>query len=81
MNVQIGKFYEDNDENVYRCIALKQGPDSYMEAVMEVQGYADNTVTSTLLYCIFYFVHYAWLDRENPDFKLTQEVEYFPHIV
>ncbi len=78
MDLELGHFYEDNDENVYRCIALASTIDGYAEAVLRMEGYAD---TNTMIFSIFYRSHYAWLDRENPDFRLTTEVDYFPHSV
>jgi hypothetical protein len=76
MELQIGSFYIDNDEVVYRCIALRGTP-VYAEAVMEVMGDTSNT----MLFCVFYRSNWAWMDRESPDYRLVEEVEYFPHLV
>ena len=78
MDLILHKFYTDNEENVYRVIALKAGKDGYAEAVLEMQG---EFTHSSLFFSVFYRSHYAWLDRENPEFRLTEEVFYTPHVV
>jgi hypothetical protein len=78
MDIYLGKFYADNEDNIYRCIALASGPDGYAEAVMKLEGYSG---TTTIMFCVFYRSHYAWMDRENPDYRLSEEVDYFPHVV
>ena len=80
MDLILHRFYTDNEENVYRVIALKSGKDGYAEVVLEMQGDVDYG-HSTLFYSVFYRGHYAWLDRENPEFRLTEEVFYTPHVV
>ena len=80
MDLLLNRFYCDNEENIYRCIALKAGKDGYAEAVLEMQGNVDFG-HSALFFSIFYRSHYAWLDRENPEFRLTEEVHYTPHVV
>lgn len=77
MNVDVGNYYEDNDEVIYKCLAVKQVGD-YAEAVMEVMG---TPTPMTFVYAIFYRSNWAWCDRENPDFRLIHEVDYFPSIV
>jgi hypothetical protein len=77
MILRVGGFYMDNDEVLYECIALKES-DKYSEAVMRVLGDAGNNY---MYYSIFYRNHWAWCDRENCDFRLTEEVEYVPRIV
>ena len=78
MDLILHRFYTDNEENVYRVIALKAGKDGYAEAVLEMQG---EFTHSSLFFSVFYRSHYAWLDRENPEFRLTEEVFYTPHVV
>ena len=78
MDLILHRFYTDNEENVYRVIALKAGKDGYAEAVLEMQG---EFTHSSLFFSVFYRSHYAWLDRENPEFRLTEEVLYTPHVV
>ena len=79
MELEVGKFYIDNDECVYRCIAMSNiRGGAYQEAVLKLEGYEN---TNAIIFCVFYRSHYAWCDRENPDFKLVEEVEYFPHVV
>ena len=74
---QVGKHYMDNEENVYKCIAtMTKGP--YSEAVMQLTGRLESQAA---FYFVFYCSQYAWLDRENPDFKLLEEVEIFPSLV
>lgn len=80
MDLLLNRFYCDNEENIYRVIALKAGKDGYAEAVLEMQGNVDFG-HSTLFFSVFYRSHYAWLDRENPEFRLTEEVHYTPHAV
>jgi len=80
MDLILGKFYADNEENIYRVIALKAGKDGYAEAVLEMQGSVEFG-HSSLFFSVFYRSHYAWLDRENPEFRLTEEVYYTPHAV
>ena len=77
MELEVGKFYIDNDENVYRCVAIATGQGAYVEAVLRLEGYT----SGSYIFAVFYRSHYAWLDRENPDFRLTEEVEYYPHSV
>lgn len=79
MDLVLHGFYVDQEENIYRCIALKAGKNGYAEAVMEMQG--NEVGHSTLFYSVFYRSHYCWLDRENPEFRLTEEVYYTPHVV
>lgn len=74
MDLVIGKHYIDNDETPYKCIAIKQA-EGYSEAVMELVGSPE---FGTLFYAIFYRSNWAWLDRENPDFRLVEEIEFFP---
>ena len=78
MDICMGRFYEDTEDNIDRCVALAHGPDGYAEAVMRLEGYG---ATSTIIFCVFYRSHYAWLDRENPDYRMRGEVDYFPHLV
>jgi hypothetical protein len=66
----------DSDDAVFRCIALNES-DAYSEAVMEYQGVASLGTK----YAIFYRNHFAWMDRENPDFRLVEEVDYYPRVV
>ena len=80
MDLILHKFYADSEENIYRCIALKAGKDGYAEAVLEMQGNVEFG-HSSLFFSVFYRSHYAWLDRENPEFRLTEEVHYTPHAV
>ena len=77
MNLIPGSYYIDNDEVVYKCLVVKSTGD-YSETVMEVQG---EIGAGTFLYAIFYRSNWAWIDRENPDFRLTEEVNYFPSLV
>lgn len=76
MIVQVGRYYMDSDDAVFRCIAVHES-NAYSEAVMEYMG-AANMGTR---YAIFYRNHFAWMDRENPDFRLTDEVDYVPRVV
>lgn len=78
MEVRLNCFYEDNETNIYRCIAIKLGADGYTEAVMEMMGDVSN---STLLFSVFYRNNWAYVDRECPEFRLTEEVYYTPHVV
>lgn len=75
MIITPGKYYLDNDDNVYKCLVVKSLGD-YTEAVMEIMG-----EDLALIYAVFYRTNWAWLDRECPDFKLIEEVEYFPSVV
>jgi hypothetical protein len=77
MNIVPNSYYMDNDEVVYKCLVVKTTGD-YSEAVLEVQG---ETSAGTFLYAVFYRANWAWIDRENPDFRLTEEVEYYPRVV
>ncbi len=79
MDIKLHCFYEDNESNIYRCIALKAGKNGYAEAVMEMQG--NEVGYSTLFYSVFYRSHYSWQDRECPEFRLVCEVFYTPHVV
>jgi len=79
MDLVLHRFYEDNEENIYRVIALKAGKDGYAEAVLEIQG--ESYSSTTLLFSVFYRSHYAWMDRECPEFRLVSEVCYTPHLV
>lgn len=77
MILRIGGFYLDNDEVLYECIAIRE-TDRYSEAVMRVMG---EPGSNYMFYSIFYRSNWAWCDRESPDFRLTEEVEYVPSIV
>lgn len=77
MILRVGGFYLDNDEVLYECIALRES-DRYSEAVMRVMG---EPGCSYMYYAIFYRNHWAWMDRECPDFRLVEEVDYFPRMV
>ncbi len=77
MNVRIGGFYMDNDDVVYEVIALTETV-KYSEAVCKVVGHPE---ASYMHYAIFYRNNWAWCDRENPDFRLTDEVDYVPRVV
>jgi hypothetical protein len=78
MEVRLHCFYSDQEENIYRCIAIKRGAEGYTEVVMEMMGDVSN---STLLFSVFYRNNWAYQDRENPEFRLTEEVFYTPHVV
>lgn len=77
MELEVGKFYIDNEEIVYRCVAVATAERGYTEAVMRLEGYT----SGSYIFAVFYRSHYAFLDRENPDFRLVEEVEYYPHSV
>lgn len=77
MILQVGMFVEDNDEVVYEVIALRE-TDRYSEAVCKVLGAPG---AEYMFYAIFYRNNWAWIDRENPDFRLVGEVDYIPRIV
>lgn len=77
MILRIGGYYIDNDEVLYECIALRE-TDRYSEAVLKVMG---EPGSNYMFYSIFYRANWAWMDRENPDFRLTEEVEYLPRLV
>lgn len=75
LELEVGHHYLDNDDTVFRCLAVRIGS-SYSEAVLEAVG-----DVGMPMFAIFYRSNYAWLDRENPDFKLMEEVDYFPSVV
>jgi hypothetical protein len=70
-------YVMDSDEVVYQVIHLTES-NGYSEAVLKVQGESAN---HALHYSIFYRTNWAWLDRENPDFRLVEIVDYFPMVV
>lgn len=76
MILRIGMYVIDNDEVVYEVIALRE-TDRYSEAVCKVVGVPG---ANYMFYAIFYRTNWAWVDRENPDFRLTEEVDYLPRI-
>lgn len=77
MDIKAGNYYIDNEENIYKCIST-YGSERYSEAVMHLQGDLNG---QTNYFFVFYRNLYAWVDRECPDFKLMDEVLYYPHVV
>lgn len=77
MILRVGMFVIDNDEVLYEVIALTES-DKYSEAVLKVMG---EPGFNYMYYSIFYRANWAWLDRENPDFRLVEEVDYVPRVV
>jgi len=79
MEPEVGRFYMDNEENVYLCLHRARSNRTYEECVMMLQGH--NLGGNAYVYCVFYRTNYAWLDRENPEFRLIEEVDYYPHMI
>lgn len=77
MILRVGMHVMDNDEVLYEVIALRE-TDRYSEAVCRVLGEPGHNY---MFYEIFYRTNWAWLSRDNPDFRLTEEIEYVPRIV
>lgn len=77
MILRVGMFVIDNDDVLYEVVALTE-TDRYSEAVCKVMGSPE---AAYMHYAIFYRSNWAWLDRESPDFRLIEEVEYFPRVV
>jgi hypothetical protein len=76
-NVEVGKYYIDNEETIYKCVAYHT-TGHYSEAVLQLQGHLESQAN---FFFVFYKAHYAWVDRENPDYKLMDEVAIFPSLV
>lgn len=61
----VGKLYQDNDGNVYRCVAYQND-----EAVLRS---TDSRPINT--YFIFKYINSAWFDREDKnEFWLEKEL-------
>ncbi len=75
--MRVGAYYVDNEENIYKCLAIYSNH-HYSEAVMQLTG---DLSSQASFYFVFYRSNYAWVDRENPDYKLMEETYIFPSLV